>query len=72
MTRSDFRCRSKRPALPHSRSETNATTVEEKIRSEYKNWLLPEGDEDTEGDTDDDERVLPPSTVAMLPDTDRR
>ena len=30
-------------------------TVEEKIRSEYENWLLPEGDEDTQGGTDDDD-----------------
>ena len=35
--------------------DRTATTVEEKIRSEYEHWLLPQDDDDTQGETDDDE-----------------
>ncbi len=35
--------------------DRTATTVEEKIRSEYENWLLPQEDDDTEETIDDDE-----------------
>ncbi len=36
-------------------SDRSALTVEEKIRSEYENWLTPQPDDDTEDANDDDE-----------------
>ncbi len=35
--------------------DRTATTVEERIRSEYENWLLPQEDDNTEEVIDDDE-----------------
>ncbi len=35
--------------------DRTATTVEEKIRDEYENWLIPQNDNDTQGETDDDD-----------------
>ena len=35
--------------------DRTATTVEEKIRDEYENWLIPQNDDDTQGETDDDD-----------------
>ena len=36
-------------------SDRSALTVEEKIRSEYENWLTPQPDDDTKDAIDDDE-----------------
>ncbi len=36
-------------------SDRSVLTVEEKIRSEYENWLVPQADDDTEEAIDDDE-----------------
>ncbi len=36
-------------------SDRSALTVEEKIRSEFENWLVPQADDDTEEANDDDE-----------------
>ncbi len=35
-------------------SDRSALTVEEKIRSEFENWLVPQADDDTEEAIDDD------------------
>ena len=35
--------------------DRTATTVEERIRSEYENWLLPQEDDDTQEEADDDD-----------------
>ena len=39
----------------HEPGDRTATTVEERIRSEYENWLLPQEDDETEETIDDDE-----------------
>lgn len=48
--------------------DRTATTIEEKIREEYENWLVPEEHDDPHGDTDlDDDETGTTEQSAVLP-----